>query len=111
MAHSYPTPLLRCTLDRWNDKAIVDWAGDEPDSIGTPKEDGAPFPLYPLHLALTHNVFTSSIAAIELILDDEGALLIGEWTGGFPVSFSEEDETSTEPDERSERAVGDKPES
>lgn len=87
MAWGYPTPLLRCTVSRWNERATHDLSEDELDSVGTTDEEGVPFPLYPLHFVLPNNLFTSSVVAIELMLDDEGALLIGEWTGGFPISF------------------------
>ena len=88
MAHGYPTPLLRCTVNRWNERAIEDWSGDQPDSTGS--HDNVQIPLFPLHFALSNNLFTSSVSAVELMLDDEGALLVGEWTGGFPISFPSE---------------------
>ncbi len=87
MAYGYPTPLLRGTFDRWGN-----WGSDSTEeevaAFGTPDDDGAPYPLHPFHWRLEHSVFVSSASAIELIVDDDRGLLVGEWTFGLPISYS-----------------------
>lgn len=62
--------------------------GDLPDRWVQPKDGGDPYPERPEHYVLAHDVCVSSRAAIELILDRDRALLIGEYTDDFPVSFA-----------------------
>ena len=82
MAIGYPTPLLRMTgrivLEEYR-----------PAYLATPESEGVPYPADVCCLGLAHSVFTSSMAAIEIILNDSNALLIGEDTTGIPISFSE----------------------
>jgi hypothetical protein len=67
------------------------------DRIATRKEGCAPFPVDVYCTRLVHSVFTSSMAAIEMILDDENAMLVGDMTSGIPVSFSSSEEISSKP--------------
>ncbi|HEX4129570.1 MAG TPA: hypothetical protein VHZ24_05970 [Pirellulales bacterium] len=91
MAHGYPTPLLRCEFGVW-DEGEKPRTEEELARIERLEENDAPYPLHPFHFRLTQSVFTSSMAAIELILDDEQGLLVGDWTWGFPISFSNGDD-------------------
>lgn len=95
MAYGYPTPLLRCEVNYWEVNEQTGIEEEELVRVGTPENGGSPFPLHPFHWRLANSVFTSSMAAIELILDDDRGVLIGDWTWGFPLSFS----TSNQEDE------------
>jgi hypothetical protein len=88
MADGYPTPLLRCEYSVWDwDESDQARMFEEAERVGT-LEDGTPYPLHPVHWRLAHPLFMSSMAAIELILDADRGLLIGDSTLGLPVSFS-----------------------
>lgn len=87
MAYGYPTPLLRGTFDRWGNWDTVS-KEEELEAFATPDDGGAPYPLHPFHWRLEHSVFVSSASAIELIVDDDRGVLVGEWTFGLPMSYS-----------------------
>lgn len=89
MAHDYPTPLLRSRRGVWGLDAeppdhlfseVVDqWVAEIDGGIETPP--------HPVVNTLAHNVFTSSMSAIELILDPAKAFLVGDWIDDFPVAL------------------------
>ena len=87
MAFGYPTPLLRCEFTVWDENERTGLE-EELARLGTPEGGGTPYPLHPFHMRLVHSVFTSSMAAIELILDDDRGLLIDNNVWGLPISFS-----------------------
>lgn len=68
MACGEPTPLLRSSSMVWQEWKCES-AKDHERWI-TPKS-GAPYPAHPVRRTLEHDVITSSMAAIERILDDE----------------------------------------
>lgn len=84
MAHGHPTPLLRSSSWIW---LTSECQSDEDHERWIKPEQGAPYPQHPIQRTLKHDVVTSSMAAIELILDDERALLVGRHQSFFPVSF------------------------
>lgn len=87
MAYGYPTPLLRCEFAVWDENERTGLE-EELARVGSPEGGSPPYPLHPFRMRLVHPVFTSSMAAIELILDDDRGLLIGEPVWGLPISFS-----------------------
>ena len=91
MAHGHPTPLLRSEFDVWRLEGADE---SELEKWGT-STDGVRYPLHPFYWALVHDVFASSIAAIDLILDDESGLLVGPFIAEFPISFSTRDESQS----------------
>lgn len=97
LAHGFPTPLLRSEFTVWEDRQIDDLSSDQiHEWCSEPEKGGVPYPLHPFHWKLTHDVVTSSMAAIEVILDDEGALLVGDASWGISFSFPREIEDETE---------------
>jgi|GEM_PF-4994338 len=91
MAHSYPTPLLRSDSDTW----YLEEPTEEVLESYTETDAGIRYPLHPLHWVLKHDVFASSMAAIDLILDPDRAILVGDWIDEFPVCFGEESESES----------------
>jgi hypothetical protein len=102
MAHGHPTPLLRSEFDVWQ---LEGAAESELEKWGT-SADGVRYPLHPFHWALVHDVFASSIAAIDLILDDESGLLVGPFIAEFPISFSTRNESQSIADFEGEPSDG-----
>ena len=73
------TPFLRSDLNCWwNHEGSS--PPDDAFGVGTPKDGGAPYPLHPTHFRLLNSVFTSSLAAIELIMDEERAFMVSDPT-------------------------------
>jgi hypothetical protein len=109
MAHAYPTPLLRSSFTVWEQTDLLD-DDDDPEGYFTAfgeTEEGTRYPLHPYYWKLSHNVVTSSMTAIDLILDEDAALLVGDHTWEFPMAFphlGEPDETS-EPETREEESA------
>jgi len=101
MAHGHPTPLLRSDFDVWRLEGLA--TDSELEKSGT-AEDGVRYPLHPFYWALVHDIFASSIAAIDLILDDESGLLVGPFIAEFPISFSTRTESSWSEEPGSETA-------
>ena len=91
MAYGYPTPLLRCELERWYTDDIVAPEADEEYDILVDSESDTQvrYPAFPLHWKLVHDVFIASVAAIDIMLDERNALFVGkpDWSWGLPVSF------------------------
>ena len=114
MAHAYPTPLLRSSFTVWEQTDLLD-DDDDPEGYFTAfgeTEEGTRYPLHPYYWKLSHNVVTSSMTAIDLILDEDAALLVGDHTWEFPVTLphlGEVDETSepetSEPETREEESA------
>ncbi len=99
MARDFPTPLLRTRYGVWGIDPQP--TGDKFDEVVNLWENSATarFRPHPFFNELVHNVFTSSMSAIELILAPEKALLVGEWLDDFPVIlYRFEDEPSSEPE-------------
>jgi len=88
MARAHPTPLLRSRHSVWG----LDTDPDVNELCRVVEHwhqpaEGAAFPLNPICNTLVHTVFTSSMAAIELILDSKKALLVGDtWFDCFPFN-------------------------
>jgi len=90
MARDFPTPLLRTRNGVWGvdrqpvgerfDELVTNWK--------TTDESGIRYRPHPFFNLLVHNVFTSSMSAIELILNPEKALLVGEWLDDIPMMAS-----------------------
>ena len=80
MARDFPTPLLRTRFGVWGVEPQPE--GDKFDELVTSwrksNETNVEYRPHPIFNLLVHNVFTSSISAIELILDPEKALLVGD---------------------------------
>lgn len=99
MARDFPTPLLRTRYGVW---------GVDPQPVGDKFDElvnawvnlaAARFRPHPFFNLLVHNVFTSSMSAIELALAPEKALLVGEWLEDFPSLLSSfDEEPSSEPE-------------
>lgn len=87
MAHDYPTPLLRSQRAVWGlDTEPQDHEFSEVvDRWVTETDGGIKFPPHPIVNTLVHNIYTSSMSAIELILDPEKAFLVGDWLDDLPV--------------------------
>lgn len=84
LALEFPTPLLRCTFRRWGPEEEWIRLGGILQALHAP-EDSLYLP--PLdHTCLVHSVFASSMAAIDIILDDTKAFLVGE-PFGFPLNL------------------------
>lgn len=102
MARDYPTPLLRTRYGVWGVESQPE--GDEFDDLVTrwssPDQNGVKYRPHPLFNLLVHNVFTSSMSAIELILDPQKALLVGdEWLDEFPVTIERDSDSALDADE------------
>jgi hypothetical protein len=91
MAHWYPTPLLRSYHRVWR---FWDCTSDEDHERWVKPDGGTPYPQHPIQRTLEHDVVTSSMAAIEMILDDERALLVGRRLSDFPISYPGRDEVA-----------------
>jgi hypothetical protein len=73
---------------------------------GTPEGGGTPYPLHPLHSMLAHSVFTSSMVAIDYLLDHSRAFPIGEADWPSPFSFWVERPEEEEPPADQDKAEG-----
>lgn len=92
MARDFPTPLLRTRYGVWGIDPQP--TGDKFDELVNLWENSAAarFRPHPFFNLLVHNVFTSSMSAIELILAPEKALLVGEWLEDLPALLSSFDD-------------------
>lgn len=97
MARDFPTPLLRTRYGVWGiDPQPTDDKFDEVVNLWE-NSAAARFRPHPFFNQLVHNVFTSSMSAIELILSPENALLVGDYLDDLPVVLSSfDDEPSQE---------------
>lgn len=84
LAHRYPTPLLRSNDMEWH---FWECQSNEDHERWVKPGREVPYPQHPIQWTLEHDVVTSSMTAIELILDDEKALLISEVAGGLPITI------------------------
>jgi len=75
LAESYPTPLLRLKHRMWD---FLDGPLDEAlwHMWSKPNRGETVYPLHPSCLQLAHNVFTSAVAAIDLLLAPGSALIL-----------------------------------
>jgi hypothetical protein len=115
MAENCPTPLLRAPRRIWNfpreDYLALNADGtliEKPRYIWAPTRRGcAPYPKHPLRRALRFNLFSSSVAAIEIILAPEKAYFLDDvQPEDLPVVLAkeeacppEESQVKIEPDE------------
>ena len=99
MARDFPTPLLRTRYGVWGiDPQPTDDKFDEVVNLWE-NSAAARFRPHPFFNQLVHNVFTSSMSAIELILAPEKALLVGEWLEDLPALLSSFDDEPSQEDE------------
>ena len=96
----YPTPLLWHKFRVWeNDfvcppnvaqdeqtEAYYAWFDEQMDDWTT-DEGGERYLTHPFCLTLVHDVFKSTIGAIQIILDPENALLVGDLVDELPFTF------------------------
>ncbi|MHB0958236.1 MAG: hypothetical protein ACYC0X_12220 [Pirellulaceae bacterium] len=84
LARQHPTALLRSHDSEWKS-----WEChlDEDHKRWVKPEQGVPYPQHPIQWTLKHDVVTSSMAAIELVVDNERALLISEEAREPAISF------------------------
>lgn len=97
MANSYATPLLRSELSHWGLEHLADTDYDDQvfdltEKWAVPTDGSVSYPLHPFHWTLHGNVFTASMAAVELILDADKALLVGDYIGDFPLAIVDQSE-------------------
>lgn len=85
VAHRHPTPLLRSSSAEWN---YWECWFDADHKRWAKTQNGAPYPLHPVNFTLEHDVVTSSTAAIDLLLSEDGAFLISDWSARLPVRLS-----------------------
>ena len=91
-AFKYPTPLLRVKFRNWGvDESIVDEKvlDDLAEQESPPADDRPPYPLHPLCVCLVHNVFTSTVAFIDAIMEPDKALLTGPIPSHFLTNISQ----------------------
>mgnify|MGYP000857341097 FL=1 len=75
IAFVYPTPLLRCDLTQWGfDNLGTEDEFDERAAKWSRKQQR--YPKHPCHWSLIHNLFVSSMTAIQLTLDSGSALVV-----------------------------------
>ena len=89
-AINYPTPLLRVKFRNWGvDESIHDEKvpDDLAEQVSPAVDDRAPYSLHPLSTYLVHNVFASTVAFIDAMLQPDKALLTGPIPSHFLSSY------------------------
>ena len=85
------TPILRYRYSLWPDIEIPNgWDWDEMMYQLAETEDGK-YPLHPFRESLVYDMHFSTIAAIEIMLDPESALLLDDPDGDLPFVFPEDE--------------------
>lgn len=103
MARSFPTALLRSHIHLWGMTDIPNLleagGADEFDRLvdlwSSSNRSPGSYPIHPYCQFLAHNLFTSTIALIDLVMAPENALLIGEELER-PLLFDEPTEDDAE---------------
>ncbi len=99
VAFDFATPLLDSLWTIW-EKGTEE---DSPIRVDIQEGVGDPCPLHPFHYELVHDVFVSSMAAIDLILNEEAPFMMGiaavESPLGPLIGFEDEFEEDTEGEE------------
>ena len=105
-AFAYETPLLRSHRSIWGAEGEADTeAMDELFDRWQEAENGRPsYPLHPLRHRLHHNLFTSAMAVIRMIVNPERSLLVGDYNDQLPVAIQDVVESDDGDDGREEKS-------
>lgn len=97
MASSYPTPLVRMKERLWGGIDSEELPKDWKTRINAWEWSDDDTPLYPVEPVVEKfpiNLFSMSAAAIEIILNGEAALLVGDYNNDLPIVFDSEADKS-----------------